>query len=45
MVIVIVLPLTKFLVEQVNIVGDVVLVQGLIELLVVDAMRALKFAV
>ena len=37
-VIVVVLPLAKLLVEQVNIVGDAVSVQQLIELLVVDPM-------
>jgi hypothetical protein len=45
MVIVVVLPLSQLLIEQVNIVGDAVLVQELIELLVIDAMRALHFAV
>ena len=35
-VIVVVLPLPQFLVEQVNVVGDAVLVQELIKLLVVD---------
>ena len=40
-VIVIVLPLPQLLVEQVNVVGDTVLVQELVELLVVHAMRAL----
>jgi len=36
LVIVIVLPLAQFLVEEMNIVGDAVLVQELIELLVID---------
>jgi hypothetical protein len=38
MVIVVVLPLAQFLVEEMNIVGDAVLVQELIELLVIDPM-------
>ena len=37
-VIVVVLPLAKLLVEGVDIVGDATLVQQLIELLVIDAM-------
>ena len=37
-VIVVVLPLAKLLVEEVDIVGDATLVQQLIELLVIDAM-------
>jgi len=44
-VIVVVLPLPQLLVEQVNVVGDAVLVQELIELLVVDAVRSLHLAV
>jgi len=36
LVIVIVLPLAQFIVEEMNIVGDAVLVQELIELLVID---------
>jgi len=36
MVIVVVLPLSKLLVEQVNIVGDAVFVEQLVELLVID---------
>jgi hypothetical protein len=38
MVIVIVLPLAKLVVEQVDIVGNAVLVQELVELLFVDSM-------
>ena len=38
MVIVIVLPLSQLRVEEVNIVGDAVLVEQLVELLVVDSM-------
>lgn len=37
MVIVVVLPLTQFLVEQMNVVGDPVGIEQLVELLVVDA--------
>ena len=37
MVIVVVLPFTKFVVEQVDIVGDAVFVQQLIELLLIHA--------
>ena len=44
-VIVVVLPLAQLLVEQVDVVGDAVLVEQLVELLVVDAMRALDLAV
>ena len=36
-VIVVVLPLAQFLIEQVNVVGDPALVKELVELLVVDA--------
>ena len=35
-VIVVVLPLSQLLVEQMNVVGDAILVQELVELLVVD---------
>ena len=44
-VIVVVLPLAQLLVEQVDVVGDAVLVQELVELLVVDAVRALDLAI
>ena len=44
-VIVVVLPLPQFLVEQVDVVADAVLVEQLVELLVIDAVRALHFAV
>jgi hypothetical protein len=44
-VIVVVLPLPQPLVEKVNIVGDAVPVQELVELLVVHTMRALDFAI
>ena len=44
-VIVVVLPLPQLLVEQVNVVGDAVLVEELVELLVVDPVRALDLAV
>jgi hypothetical protein len=45
MVIVVVLPLPYLLVEEVDVVGDAVLVQELVKLLVVDAMRSLHLAV
>jgi hypothetical protein len=45
MVIVVVLPLPQLLVEQMDVVGDAVLVEELIELLVIDAMRTFDFAV
>jgi hypothetical protein len=45
MVVVVVLPLFELLVEQVNVVGDPVLVQELVKLLVVDPVRALDLAV
>ena len=41
MVIVVVLPLTQLLVEQMDVVTDAILIEELIELLVVDAMRSL----
>ena len=44
-VIVVVLPLAQLLVEQVNVVGDAVLVQELVELLVIDTVGALDLAV
>ena len=44
-VIVVVLPLSQLLVEQVNVVGDAVLVEELVELLVVDPMRPFDLAV
>ena len=37
MIVVVVLPLTDFLIEQVNVVRDPVLIEYLIELLVVDS--------
>ena len=45
MVIVIVLPLPQLLVEQVNVVGEAVLVEELVELLVVDTVRAFDLPV
>ena len=45
MVIVVVLPLTQLLVEQVDIVADAVLVKELVELLVIDAMRPFHLAI
>jgi hypothetical protein len=44
-VVVIVLPFSQLLVEEVDVVADAVLVEQLIELLVVDAVRALDLAV
>jgi len=44
-VIVIVLPLAQLFVKQVNVVGNAVLVQELVELLVVDTVRSFDFAV
>jgi hypothetical protein len=45
MVVVVVLPSTEFFVEQVDIVADAALVQQLVELLVIDSMRALHLPV
>ena len=45
MIIVIVLPLTQFLIEQMDVVGDAVPVEQLLELLVIHARRALDLAV
>ena len=45
MVIVIVLPLTQFLIEQMNVIGDAVAFEELVELLVIHAMRAFDLAV
>ena len=45
MVIVVILPLFQLGVEEVNVVGDAVLVQELIELLIVDTVGPLDFAV
>ena len=45
MIIVVVLPLTHLLVEQMDVVGDPVPIEQLVELLVVHTMRALDFAV
>jgi hypothetical protein len=45
MAIVVVLPLAQLLVEQVNVVADAVAIQELVELLIVDAMRAVDFPV
>ena len=44
-VIVVVLPLAQLVVEEVNVIGDAVLVQELVELLVVDAVGPLNLAV
>jgi hypothetical protein len=44
-VIVIVLPFAKFVVEQVDIIPDAVLVEELVKLLLVDAVRALDLAI
>ena len=45
MVIVVVLPFPQLLVEQVDVVADAVLVEELVELLVIDAMRSLHLAI
>ena len=45
MVIVVVLPLPQFVVEQVNVVGHAALVQELVELLIVDPMGAFDLAI
>src|SRR4030095_1473560 len=45
MVIVVVLPLPQFLVEQMDVIADAVLVEELVELLVIDAVRALHLSV
>jgi hypothetical protein len=44
-VVVVVLPLTQLLIKQVNVVGDASVVQELVELLVIDPMRALDLAI
>ena len=44
-VIVVVLPLPQLLVEQVNVVRDSLLVEELVELFVIDAVRSLHLAV
>ena len=44
-VIVVILPLFQLGVEEVNVVGDAVLVEELVELLVIDAVRPLDFAI
>jgi hypothetical protein len=45
MVIIVVLPLTELLIEQMDVVGDAVPIQRLVELLIIHAMRALDFTV
>jgi hypothetical protein len=45
MVIVVVLPLPQLLVEQMDVVGDPLLVEQLVELFVVDAMGSLDLAI
>ena len=45
MVIVVVLPLTQLLVEQMDVITDAVLVEQLIELLVINTMRALDLSI
>lgn len=44
-VVIVALPLPQLPVEEVNIVGHAFLVQELIELLVIDAVRAFHFAI
>ena len=45
MVIVVVLPLAQLFVEQVKVIADAALVEQLVKLLVIDAMRALDLPV
>ena len=45
LVIVVILPLAQLVVEQVNVVGDAVLVQELIEVLVVETVRSFDLTV
>src|SRR6188768_795698 len=45
MVTVIVLPLTQLLIRQMDVVADAILIEELIELLVIDTMRALDLPV
>ena len=45
MAIVVILPLTQLLIEQMDVIGDAVLIEQLVELLVIHAMRALDLAV
>jgi len=45
MIVVIVLPFSQFLVKQVDVVRDAVLIDQLAELLLVDAVRALDLAI
>lgn len=44
-VIIVILPLSELFVKQVNVIGDAVLVEELVELLVVDPVRPLDLAV
>ena len=44
-VVIVILPLSEFLVEQVNVIGNAVLVEELVELLVVDPVLPLDLAV
>jgi hypothetical protein len=45
MVIVVLLPLTELLIEEVDVVGDPIPIEQLVELLIVHTMRALDLAV
>jgi hypothetical protein len=45
MVVIVILPLPELLVEQVNVIGDTVLVEELVELLVVGPVRPLDLAI
>lgn len=45
MIVVVVLPFTQFLVKQVDVVGDAVLIKQLVDLLVVNAVQAFVSAV
>lgn len=45
MIVIVILPLTQFLVEQMDVIADALSIKELIELLVIDAVRSLYFAV
>jgi hypothetical protein len=45
MIVVVVLPFTQFVIEQVDIVRDAVLIEHLVELLLVNPVRSLYLAV
>ena len=45
MIVVVILPFTQLLVEQMDVVADAILIEQLVELLVIDSVRPLHFAV